>query len=134
MRKVICVGNRYVYPDGAALWVYDSAVKEQDTLRWVEGGLGGLSLITHFENSSRILLLDYIHNVENATLFSLDEILSLVDVSSYSHDTAFYYLLSSLEDYFDKLPNIELLSCDPEKSNYIDEIRSFVAKWEKYEK
>lgn len=131
MSKILCIGNRYVHPDGAAMWVYDRAMQQEQksSVSWVEGGLGGLNLITHFEDTSRVLLLDYMHNVKNATLFSLEEILSVVSIESYTHESAFYYLLHSLEEYLEELPQIELLSCNPENKEYIEEILSFTERW-----
>jgi hydrogenase maturation protease len=130
MTKILCIGNRYVYPDGAALWIYEKVIQNKlQTLEWIEGGLGGLNLITHFEGCSKVLLLDYVQGVKNAQLFSFKEILEHINVQSYSHESAFYYLLNSLDDYFDgEAPKIELISCNPEDENYMDEVLELVYK------
>ena len=136
MTKILCIGNRYVHPDGAALWIYEKVMQSKvQTLEWIEGGLGGLNLITHFEGCSKVLLLDYVHGVKNAQLFSFEEILEHIKVQSYSHESAFYYLLNILDDYLDgKVPEIELISCNPENENYINEVIELVYKRELNEK
>ncbi|MDQ7049104.1 MAG: hypothetical protein Q9M92_05990, partial [Enterobacterales bacterium] len=71
--KIIALGNRYIHPDGAALWVYDQAEKTQwhSPIDWIEGGLGGLNLSPHFETDRPILLLDYMPEFKNAKQYEL---------------------------------------------------------------
>ena len=135
MKKVICIGNRFVHPDGAALWVYDAAVNKQDLtsnarLEWVEGGLGGLNLITHFENITDLLFLDYFKDEKNATFFTLERILESVNITDYTHDSAFYYLLNSLDTLLTTQPKISFLACNPDSPKYIDEVLENVELWE----
>ncbi|MDF1874792.1 hypothetical protein JHD48_03460 [Sulfurimonas sp. SAG-AH-194-I05] len=131
MKKIICIGNRFVYPDGAALWVYDAVKKEtsRKSDMWIEGGLGGLNLITHFEDTSDILLLDYIKEEKNASFFSLQTVLENTNSKEYTHDSAFYYLLHSLETLLPSQPNITFLACNPDKEGFIKEVIEHVNIW-----
>ena len=130
MRKIICIGNRFLDPDGAALWLYDKVQeKKSEQLEWIEGGIGGMNLLEHFETQKEILILDYFSGTPNATLFSLEDVLNKVDIREYNHSNAFYYLLSSLDVLLEKKPKINILSCNPDSSAYEQEIFSFVEKW-----
>ena len=132
MKKIICVGNRYLNPDGASLWIYDKVKKEQKQFEgktWIEGGIGGMNLLPHFQTNSDILLLDYIPDIKNATLFHLDDLLARMDIKEYNHASALYYLLGSLDTVLDEKPNIEVLSCNPENEYYQDEVIKFVKEW-----
>ncbi|MFT5661386.1 MAG: Ni,Fe-hydrogenase maturation factor [Sulfurimonas sp.] len=132
MKKIICIGNRYLSPDGASLWIYDKVMQEEksfDGKVWIEGGIGGMNLLPHFQTQSDILLIDYIPEVKNATLFQLDDLLSQIDIKEYNHASALYYLLGSLDTVLDEKPNIEVLSCNPENECYQNEIINFVKGW-----
>lgn len=131
MKRVLCVGNRYLYPDCSALLVYDEALKSKpwQELEWIDGGLGGLNLISYFENIKNILIIDYMPSVQHLQLFSLESILNKVNIQEYSHENALYYLLKSLSVILEKVPSVSILSCNPEKENYIEETFLFVEHW-----
>ena len=117
--KIICVGNRFLYPDGAALWLYDDAIKYvwPQEVEWIEGGLGGLNLITHFDTNKDVLVLDFIPNKNNGEVFdSQDE--HIAQPCSYSHANALYYLLNSLTHVYDSVPNVLVMACNPEHHNW----------------
>ncbi len=133
MQKIICVGNRFLDPDGAALWIYDQVQKKKEEhLEWIEGGIGGMNLLPHFETKKEILVLDYFSQTPNATLFSLEEVLAKVDIKEYSHPNAFYYLLNSLEVLLDNKPKISILSCNPQTPAYEKEIFTFIEQWKNH--
>ncbi len=130
MNRVICIGNRFIAPDGAALWIYDSVErKKEQHVEWIEGGLGGMNLLPHFQTDQKILILDYFVDIPNASLFDFDEVVSNINVKEYSHTNAFYFLLLSLDDLLQSRPSIEFLSCNPKYSDYKEEIFTFVKKW-----
>ena len=136
MQKILCIGNRYIYPDSAALHVYDTLNETnpiESSIEWVEGGIGGLSLITHFENVKRILILDYMGDIQNGSFFSLDDVLEVNTIQGYTHESAFYYLLASLEELLQKVPQITFLSCNPANENFVEKIFTQVQLWSSYE-
>ena len=133
MRKIICIGNRYIEPDGAALWIYDQIQeKKEEHLEWIEGGIGGINLLPHFETEKEILVLDYFVGTPNATLFSLEDVLEKVDIREYSHPNAFYYLLNSLDILLENKPKINILSCNPQTPAYEQEIFAFIKQWKNH--
>ncbi len=133
MKKIICIGNRFIYPDGAALWIYDKVQNEhthmKNNVSWIEGGLGGLNLITHFEDASEVLLLDYMADIRNASFVEIEAVIDSFTQGGYSHDSAFYYLLKSLPEILEKPPKVRLLSCNPENESYIDGIFTKINSW-----
>lgn len=121
--KIICVGNRYIEPDGAALWLYDTAIKQTwpTHINWIEGGLGGLNLLPHFDTKENILMLDFMPKQFNGSLFSLAQTLKNNSDSygqAYDHSNAHYYLLHSLPHLYSILPSIHCMACIPTKPNW----------------
>jgi len=117
--KIICIGNRYIHPDGAAMWLYDEAISNtwSEQINWIEGGLGGLNLLPHFETDEPILILDFMGNKNNAQLFSLKQILQ-TKVLNYDHTNALQYLLHSLPTLYTTLPTIDVMSCNPDEKDW----------------
>jgi len=96
MKKIICIGNRFAYPDSFGMEIYER-YKEylSPNIELIEGGIGGLNLALHFESNEPILIVDHGSGFEKK-LLHIEE-LSLEFVKEYNHDTAFYYLLKSLK-------------------------------------
>ena len=47
MTRIICIGNRFAYPDNFGILVYEELKKlDLSDLEIVEGGVGGISLIS----------------------------------------------------------------------------------------
>lgn len=96
MKKIICLGNRFISPDNFGIRVYEQLLKNSiEDIEIVEGGIGGLNLSLHFEDESPILLVDYGIGYEK-NLLDMEEICKQ-EVDSFSHDSALLYLLKSLE-------------------------------------
>ena len=117
--KILCVGNRYIHPDGAALWLYDEAVTLNWAypLQWVEGGLGGLNLSPHFDTQETILIVDYMPDYAHGQVLSLSQLLQ-VPPQGYDHHSALLYLLHSLPQLYKQLPPIFGLACKPENQQW----------------
>ncbi len=117
--KIICIGNRFIHPDGAALWLYDTA--QQQTwaagIHWIEGGLGGLNLLPHFETRQSIILLDYMPQHANASMTPVHQLLNK-QIQQYDHSTALYYLLHCLPLVYSSVPDIQCLSCRPDTPHW----------------
>lgn len=121
--KIIALGNRYISPDGAALWFYDKAIKQQwnTPIDWIEGGLGGLNLSPHFDTERPILLIDYMPGFKNATQYPLQQVLNNRP-TNYDHASALYYLLNALPSLFEKLPRISLMACNPNHTGWMEQL------------
>lgn len=96
MKKVICIGNRFAYPDNFGMKIYEILRKKALLgIELIEGGIGGLNLALHFETDAPILIIDhgvgFKKNLHHLQEFSFDF------VRDYNHDTAFYYLLKTLK-------------------------------------
>ncbi|MDF1878946.1 hypothetical protein JHD46_04755 [Sulfurimonas sp. SAG-AH-194-C20] len=96
MKKIICIGNRFAYPDNFGMKIYDKyKTTTSANIELIEGGIGGLNLALHFETDEPILIVDHGYGFKKR-LFHIEE-LSLDFIQEYNHDTAFYYLLRTLK-------------------------------------
>ena len=113
--KVICLGNRFAYPDGAAMWFYEEMLNKNnlETIQWIEGGIGGLNLYPHLETDEPVLFLDYMPACKNGDIVSWEKLQQPGPVS-YGHANALYYLLQNLPHLLDELPTISFMACNPE--------------------
>ena len=93
---MICIGNRFAYPDSFGMKIYDKYKQNTSTdIELIEGGIGGLNLALHFETDEPILIVDHGYGFKKK-LLHIEE-LSLNFIQEYNHDTAFYYLLRTLK-------------------------------------
>lgn len=96
MKKIICLGNRFIYPDNFGILIYEELLKrELEDIEVIEGGIAGLSLSLHFDEEDSIMLVDYAVGFDKKVL-SMEDIKSC-SLDSYGHDTALLYLLKTLE-------------------------------------
>ncbi|MEN4054258.1 MULTISPECIES: hypothetical protein [Sulfurimonas] len=93
--KVVCIGNRFSYPDSFGMEVYQQLMQQKNDFEVIEGGIGGLNLALHFETDEDIIIVD--QGVGYGSNFIEMQKLDLANVSEYNHESAFYYLLKSLE-------------------------------------
>jgi hydrogenase maturation protease len=124
MIRVICIGNRFVYPDNFGMLVYD-ILKEKNLkdVEVVEGGLGGLNLSPYFEDDAKILIVDFAKGFEKKLLTHKD--IKNITLKEYNHDSAFLYLLKTIQkEYKIYICNKEFDKKDLEKS--VDEIMEII--------
>lgn len=96
MKKIICLGNRFISPDNFGMRIYEELKnKNIDDIEVIEGGIGGLNLALHFECEDSILLVDYGIGYDK-NLLSMKEVCDQ-EIDGYSHDSALLYLLKSLD-------------------------------------
>jgi hydrogenase maturation protease len=60
MRRIVCIGNRYVAEDAAGPRVFD-ALKARplpEGVQVVDGGLAGLDLLRHADGAERLIFVD----------------------------------------------------------------------------
>ena len=122
MTRIICVGNRFAYPDNFGILIYEQLkTLTLDAIEVVEGGVGGDSLALYFEDDAKILIVDYATD-EMPKVITQDDIMAL-EIDEYNHANALLYFLTSIEK------NYTLYLCsdpfDPQDlSSYLDEIIS----------
>ena len=94
--KIICIGNRFSYPDNFGMLIYDELKKLDLKYEIIEGGIGGMNLLPHFETNDKILIIDYAQNFNKQILTKKD--IEKIELKEYNHSTAFLYLLKSIEN------------------------------------
>jgi len=94
LKRVICVGNRFYYPDNFGMLVYDELKRLNLDCEVVEGGVGGLSLMSYFEDDAKILIIDYLKGFDKNILTNED--IKKIPIKEFNHSTAFLYLLKSI--------------------------------------
>ena len=119
MVRIICIGNRFYYPDDFGIKVYEK-LKNSDLkdIEVVEGGIGGMNLALYFEDDAKILIVDYgISDKKFLTKSDIDKI----ELFEYNHSNSLLYLLKTI----DKEYKIYICNEKYDKNNlqrYIDEI------------
>ena len=98
MKRVICIGNRFYYPDNFGILIYEKLKKMDLDFEVVEGGVGGLNLMPYFEDDAKILIVDYAKDFEKNILTRED--IEKIELNEFNHSTAFLYLLKSIEKDF----------------------------------
>jgi Ni,Fe-hydrogenase maturation factor len=92
MKKIICIGNRFAYPDNFGILIYEALLKlDLEDIKVIEGGVGGDSLALHFEDDAKILLVDYASE-EMPKIMTQNDIATF-DIKEYNHANALMYFL-----------------------------------------
>ncbi|MEW5721574.1 MAG: hydrogenase maturation protease [Thermodesulfobacteriota bacterium] len=97
MKRIICLGNRYVPDDAAGPLVYDRLVSSSlpPDLEVVDGGLGGLNLLHFLEDVERVVFVDRVSGFgrpQETILLEGTEVAALAE-GSYDHAAGLPYLL-----------------------------------------
>jgi Ni,Fe-hydrogenase maturation factor len=99
MVRIICIGNRFAYPDNFGILIYEELKKiDLDYIELVEGGVGGMSLMPYFEDDKKILIVDYGSPNLNKILTNKD--IYNLNIDEYNHSTSFLYLLNMVQKQF----------------------------------
>ena len=98
MKRVICIGNRFFYPDNFGILIYEKLKSMNLDFEVVEGGVGGLNLMPYFEDDAKILIVDYAKDFRKNVLTKKD--IDEIELKEYNHSTAFLYLLKSIDKDF----------------------------------
>ena len=96
--RIICIGNRFSYPDNFGILIYEELKKQNLPYEIVEGGIGGMNLLPYFEDDKKILIIDYAQNFNKNILTKKD--IDKIELKEYNHSTAFLYLLKSVKKDF----------------------------------
>jgi hydrogenase maturation protease len=100
MNKIVCAGNRFSPEDCFGPLVYDRLMLQTTPpgVEIIDGGLAGIDLLPHFENSDRVVVVDRIHGFgQPGELLKVvwDEIAQSKAVA-YGHSAGLQYLLLCL--------------------------------------
>jgi len=128
MIKIICVGNRFAYPDNFGILVYEylKDIIQDENIKIIEGGVGGLNLATHFEDDCKYLIVDYGKFDKN--ILTKDDI-KKIKIDEYNHSNALIYLLKTIDKDF----KVFICNKDFNKSdikNYSQKILNMVKNYE----
>lgn len=101
-RCIICIGNRFIADDSVGLAVYDrlKAMQPFDTeIDLVEGGMGGLNLLSFLEQGGRVVFVDAVQDIAapgDVVILSAQDIIATLSQKHFGHEAGLPYLLSVL--------------------------------------
>lgn len=119
MRRIICIGNRYVFRDAAGCAVYDRIREWQpvlpDDIDVVDGGVAGLNLLSLVEETECVVFVDSIMGATGAgglVTMTGAEVAALAD-ETYSHAAGLPYLLRVLPGVIaGRMPHIVVIGIE----------------------
>jgi len=98
LKKIICLGNRFVYPDSFGIEIYNLLTQQDiNDVEIIEGGLGGLNLALHFDTNDAVIVVDQGFGFDK-NILNIDDVKNSKNIKRYDHDTALYYLINTLND------------------------------------
>jgi hydrogenase maturation protease len=117
MKRIICVGNRYVSEDAAGPKVYDRLARRAlpHDVEVIDGGLAGLNLIRFIEGSERVVFVDTIAGFGRpGEVMVLDATEIAADLSvKYDHSGGLAYLLRVLSEVHEgAVPDVWLVGIE----------------------
>src|SRR5512136_192553 len=119
MRRIICIGNRYVAEDAAGPAVYDYLRRLQlpAGLELIDGGLAGLDLLRYLEGAEMVVFVDSVSGAQrgdlNTALILAEEEVAALASSRYDHSAGLAYLLRILPQVCEgALPQVRLVGIE----------------------
>jgi len=98
MVRIICIGNRFYYPDNFGIEIYEALMQNSyEDIEVVEGGVGGMNLALYFDDDAEILLVDL--GIDQKKILTQDDIKAM-EIDEFDHATALLYLLKTVEKKF----------------------------------
>ena len=113
--RIICIGNRLLGQDAAALGVHDYLAARQlpPGIDLIEGGLAGLNLLPFLEEGGRVVFVDAVCGFAKAgsiVILKQPQIVESLTEEYYSHTAGLPYLLSVLPRVCEgEMPNETIL-------------------------
>lgn len=97
---IICIGNRLLVEDSAALMVFDKLQQRSlpDDITVIEGGLMGLNLLPFLEHGGRVVFVDNVScftRMGSLVVLGQEEIIA-TGSEHYDHNSSLAYVLSVL--------------------------------------
>jgi hydrogenase maturation protease len=110
MRRIICIGNRYVEDDSVGPRVFDRLGEEElpGDLIVDDGGLAGLDLLSLLENTERVVFVDQVTGFadegEIVTMTADEVLLTTGRIGSFDHQSGLPFLLACADKACDRPP------------------------------
>ncbi len=108
MKRIICIGNRYIRQDSAGPAVYDTLSRQElpPDIELVDGGLAGLNLLGLFDDAEMVVVVDNVSGFSrhNGTVVLESEDIIPLAGNSYDHASGLPYLLRTLQEVFEGRP------------------------------
>ena len=117
MKRIICIGNRYLPEDAAGYAVLEALLKMElpDDVEVIDGGLAGLDLLRFIEGTKRVVFIDTVSGFDtddNVVQIEGIEVAGLADLR-FDHSAGLPYLLRVLpEAYPGSIPQIVVLGIE----------------------
>lgn len=136
MRRIICIGNRYVTEDAIGSLVYERLRRSPlpDDVELFDGGLAGLNLLRLLEGVERVVFVDRTVGLgagDEIVVLGAAQVATLAE-GPFEHSAGLPYLLRMLPAVCEgPLPQIWLVGVEtetPEDERTIDEAASLALK------
>lgn len=116
MKRIICIGNRYVRQDAAGAAVYDLLNRQElpSDIELVDGGLGGLNLLGFFDNVELVVLVDNVSGFSEhggIVVLGAEDLIPLAG-NVYDHASGLPYLLRTLSAFEGHAPGIVVVGIE----------------------
>lgn len=121
MKRIICIGNRYIPGDSAGSAVYEHLCRSSipHDIEVIDGGLGGLNLLGFLEGVETVVFVDnvfYPERFDELILLERSEIIKNA-AAGYDHSAGPGYLISVLPYvYQGNIPHIFLVGINAEQT------------------
>jgi hydrogenase maturation protease len=114
MKRIICIGNRYIGSDALGPRVYDWLARQPlpPDVALVDGGLAGLHLLSLVESAGRVVFVDALSGsgAEGMVVVTGHDLLATAAATPrYDHAHSLLYLLGALPFVVEKPPELFLV-------------------------
>ena len=115
MKRIICIGNRYLAADAAGPRVFDCLAGQNlpDDVEIIDGGIAGLNLLGVVEGAARVVFVDAVSGYgeqNRVVVLTPDQVPPSTIV--YDHAAGLPYLFSILPHVCDRMPEIYLVGVE----------------------
>lgn len=115
MKRIICIGNRYLTADAAGPRVYDYLAGRTlpGDIELVDGGIAGLNLLGLVEGAERVVFVDAVSGYaeqNRVVVLTPDQVPPSDTV--YDHAAGLPYLFSILPHVCDRMPELYLVGVE----------------------
>lgn len=120
MKRIICIGNRYLAADAAGPRVYDHLAGQTlpGDVELIDGGIAGLNLLGLVEGAERVVFVDAVSGYtgqNRLVVLTPDQVPPSAVV--YDHAAGLPYLFSVLPHVCDRMPEIYLVGIEGTPDN-----------------
>ena len=118
MKRIICIGNRYIPEDAVGIEVYNCLLQSKlpPDIEVIDGGLGGLNLLRFITGATHVIFVDKVEGFSQQpneiVLLQASEVAALAK-ATYDHSAGLPYLVRTvLEVYEDNVPYMILVGIE----------------------